>query len=282
MNYQILQWGPFLIDICRFFFIASVAICGFFIYMEGIKQNLNQDRLLGFILSSLVGGLMGMRLLFMGIYDRNEPVFRDLLRFEEGGLMFAGGLFGGFLAVILWSAFKKVPAGPYLDLAAPYLALGGVLGRLGYFSVGKSASYPWPWAIRVEGELLHPDQAYMIFFLSFLFVILWYKKHRTSYRGELFVWFLLGYGCIEFVVGFFRIAPMYGVLSITQVIALILILVSVFLAFAGKGLFTAAYVYSFNVIFTNRKQGIYRYILPALWVFFPVSVYFFLVFRLYL
>jgi phosphatidylglycerol:prolipoprotein diacylglycerol transferase len=106
---------------------------------EGIDPGIIWD--VGFY--CFLGGVVGARLLFMILFPEPGNAFEQVLHFVEiwkGGMVFYGGLAGGFLAYVLaWRRIvrpAKLSTFKIADIVAPSLALGVFFGRLGCFLNG--------------------------------------------------------------------------------------------------------------------------------------------------
>jgi phosphatidylglycerol:prolipoprotein diacylglycerol transferase len=127
---------------------------------------------------ALIGGLVGARLyyvLFNLDYYETQPWWR-VLAVWEGGLAIHGGLLGGLLAGGLYVWSRELPLLTYLDIVAPYLALGQAIGRWGNFfneeAFGRPTEVPWKLYIaEPHRPPLFLDQAY--FHPTFLYESLW-------------------------------------------------------------------------------------------------------------
>ena len=63
------------------------------------------------------------------------------------------------------------------------------------------------------------------------FYILWKKRENIAYHGELFIWFLVGYGAISFVVDFFRLTPDFlWIFSLPQIISVLMMAAGIYYA----------------------------------------------------
>ena len=98
--------------------------------------------------AALIGGLVGSRLYF--IVQNYDQVKHDLLGnlFGGSGLVWYGGVIGGAIAVVLWARWRGMLGLGLLDLAAPLLALGYAIGRIGCQVSGDGdygirSSLPW-------------------------------------------------------------------------------------------------------------------------------------------
>ena len=100
------------------------------------------------IFAALIGGLVGSRVDYL--IQNWDKVSDDLLGnlFSGSGLVWFGGLVGGALGVILWAGWRGFLEARLFDLAAPGLALGYAIGRIGCQlsgdgDYGEATDLPW-------------------------------------------------------------------------------------------------------------------------------------------
>jgi hypothetical protein len=55
----------------------------------------------------------------------------------------------------------------------------------------------------MDGQLVHPDGAYAIVLLMLLFIIIWRRRLKSRYDGELISWFVMGYALYNLLVDYF-------------------------------------------------------------------------------
>ncbi len=107
------------------------------------------------LLAAGIGGIVGAKIYYAILY-------RDwTLLFERFGLVWYGGFVVGLLAVV-WVARKRhLPAWSVADAAAPALALGYAIGRVGCFLVGDDFGMPTslPWGVAFPKGLPGPTTA---------------------------------------------------------------------------------------------------------------------------
>jgi phosphatidylglycerol---prolipoprotein diacylglyceryl transferase len=121
-----------------------------------------------------VAGLAGAKLLWTAEHFGDAPVL-DLLT-DRGGLSWFGGLVGGTAAGLAMVLAKRWPVMALLAAAAPAVALGQALGRVGCFLVGDDYGRPTtlPWGVAFPKGLpptlvpVHPTQLYEAAFLGAL------------------------------------------------------------------------------------------------------------------
>ena len=111
--------------------------------------------------SALVGGVVGSRLYF--IVQNYDSVKDDLLGnlFSGSGLVWYGGAIGGALAVLLWAWYRDFLRLALLDLAAPALALGYAIGRVGCQLSGDGdygKAWDGPWAMSYPDGTVPTDR----------------------------------------------------------------------------------------------------------------------------
>ena len=166
------------------------------------------------IFAALVGGIVGARLDFM--IENWSEVSDDPLGnlFSGEGLVLYGGEIGGALGVVLWARYRRLLDHTLLDIAAPGLALGYAVGRIGcQLSGDGDYGIPWdgPWAMSYEdgtvptppGVEVHPTPIYEMLAMGLVAYVLW--RLRTRFRpGLLFALYLVLAGVERFLVEFIR------------------------------------------------------------------------------
>ena len=196
------------------------------------------------IVAGVIGGILGAKLWFVALRQ-------DLgLLFDRGGLVWYGGLIGGAAAVIFNSVRVKVPVRFTLDLAAPALAVGYALGRVGCFLVqddyGIPTTLPWgmkfpeglppttarnlaAWGVPIpdgvspaEVLAVHPTQLYETAVMLFVFWLLWRLRDHRRGTGWLFGLYLMLAGTERFLIEFLRAKDdrFFGTFSLAQLAAL--------------------------------------------------------------
>jgi phosphatidylglycerol:prolipoprotein diacylglycerol transferase len=162
--------------------------------------------------AALVGGVVGSRLYF--VVENYDSVKDDLLGnlFSGSGLVWYGGALGGALAVLAWAWYRGFLGLALLDLAAPALALGYAVGRVGcQLSGDGDYGEPWdgPWAMAYpDGTVptdatVHPTPIYETLAMGLGAWILWQLRDRFR-AGVLFALYLLYAGAERFLIEFVR------------------------------------------------------------------------------
>jgi phosphatidylglycerol---prolipoprotein diacylglyceryl transferase len=162
--------------------------------------------------AALVGGLVGSRLYFVieNWSDVNDDPFGNIV--SGTGLVWYGGLIGGGLAVAGWAWYRGFLGTALLDLAAPALALGQGIGRVGCQLSGDGdygKAWDGPWAMAYPDgtvptdQQVHPTPVYETLALGLIAIVLWRLRNRLT-GGLLFALYLLLAGSERFLVEFIR------------------------------------------------------------------------------
>lgn len=238
----LISFGPFTL----YFFglmIAVGAIVGtMFFLRQAKKRGLNDKLLLDISLYSLIGGIIGARIIFVLVYNPayyfSDPI--KIFFVHQGGLSIHGGLIGGLLVGYILLKKHKIPVWETLDIVAPALILAQGISRIGCDVFGGPISDAIPWGMNIRGEYLHPAQAYEFILDYILFGYLWLRlKTNKKYHGQLFLHYFIGYMIIRGIVEFSRVNPtILGVISVSHIMSLL-----------GIG---AASI----VIYFRKKQGV--------------------------
>ena len=204
------------------------------------------------VFAAAVGGIVGSRIYFL--LENFEQFLNDPIGmiFSGGGLVFLGGLLGGFLAVTYVIKKNNLRWGIFADLVAPLLILGYAIGRVGCLLVGDDYGLPthlawgiefpngippstyrifqtqYPWVDLsgfTPGVLkVHPTQIYETLIGLGIFYYLYQKRTSVKVAGSLFFTYLVMAGAERFMIEFLRINQKYLFgLSGAQVISLIMI-----------------------------------------------------------
>jgi phosphatidylglycerol:prolipoprotein diacylglycerol transferase len=164
------------------------------------------------VIAAALGGMIGARGYFLLQNGANGSLSQTV--FSGSGLIWYGGVIGGAAAVLLWARYRKLLGLALLDLAAPALALGYSIGRIGCQlsgdgDYGKPSHLPWAMGYphgtlpTPPGVHVQPTPIYET--LTMGLVALWLWRHRDAYRlGVLFAAYLVLAGTERFLIEFIR------------------------------------------------------------------------------
>lgn len=142
----------------------------------------------------------------------------EVVRIWNGGMAIWGAVALGALGAVIALRRAGQRVGPVADALAPGILVGQVLGRWGnYFNqelFGGPTTLPWGLEIDpqnlppgyAEGTLFHPTFLYEgIWNLAVLVVLLVLERRLDLRAGQLFGFYLIGYGTGRFLLEFVRI-----------------------------------------------------------------------------
>jgi len=112
---------------------------------------------------------------------------------QEGGLVWYGGFLGAFFAGWLWMRLRGLSFFYWADFFSPIIPVSHALGRVGCFLNGCCL-----------GKAGRPVQLYESTLLLVLALFLYARFFGKKKDGEVFAWYLTGYGLLRFVLEFFR------------------------------------------------------------------------------
>jgi phosphatidylglycerol:prolipoprotein diacylglycerol transferase len=222
--------GPFTIYSLGLFWALGALAAVWILRLELKRYGYDPEIAASVVFAAAIAGLLGARLLF--ILEEWESFTQAPLQFIFSGAGFSwyGGLVGGALAAAWVSKRHNLPLAETADIAAPALALGYGIGRIGCFLAGdatwgKVTNVPWAmafpnavagWADPLTGvpyppgARVHPTQLYELVQSLFVFVILWTLRKRSYPAGTIFYLYLVLAGSMRFVVEFWRANPIIG------------------------------------------------------------------------
>lgn len=204
--------GPLSIKTFGLCFGLAFVVCGAVVARRLRELGKPVDWAYEIIFAALIGGLVGARLYW--IFDNWDAAQDDLLGSIIGGsgLTWFGGALGGALAVLAWARWRGWLGLQLLDTAAPALAVGYAIGRIGCQlsgdgDYGEPTDLPWgmayPEGVVPTDEVVHPTPIYETVAMGLAALVLW--RLRDALRpGALFALYLVIAGMERFLVEFVR------------------------------------------------------------------------------
>ena len=199
--------GPITIYSFGLMLAIAVILCSFLMSRDACKVGISQETIFDLVFWVILGGIVGARIFFILLNFSDfaaDP--KQIIMIANGGLAWQGGLVLGCLAGLIYARNKNLSLSMMVDLAAPYLALGQAIGRIGCFLNGCCYGRPVAWGIYfpVHGDHLHPTQLYDTVMLLGVFFVLKYLQRTSDRRGEIFSMYLMLASVERFINEFFR------------------------------------------------------------------------------
>ncbi|MGH2956644.1 MAG: prolipoprotein diacylglyceryl transferase [Solirubrobacterales bacterium] len=207
-----LEIGPLTLQTFGICFALAFVAAGALVGRRLVELGKPVDWAYEMAFAALIGGIVGARLDF--VLQNWDEVSDDLLGnvFSGSGLVWYGGVIGGALGVFVWAWYRGYLTLTLLDVAAPALALGYAIGRIGcQLSGDGDYGQPWdgPWAmaypdgtVPTEQEV-HPTPVYETLAMGGVAYGLWRLRIRLT-GGLLFALYLVLAGVERFLIEFIR------------------------------------------------------------------------------
>ena len=246
-NFEITTFGLMM-------FLAFVA-GGWILARQFRRYGLSEELASTVLMVAAIGGIAGAKIYY-------AILFRDWhLLFDRAGLVWYGGLLGGWLAVSLLLWRKRVDYFTAADGIAPALAIGYCLGRIGCFLVGDDYGRPtdsWvgiafpkgsppttaeslrQFGVRIDPSIppdqvlrVHPTQLYESAASLIIFLILLAASRRPHPKGRIIGLFFILMGIERFLVEIVRAKDdrFLGAFTIAQAISVLIIIVGSYFVF---------------------------------------------------
>jgi phosphatidylglycerol:prolipoprotein diacylglycerol transferase len=195
----LLKWGKFEIHSYGLLLALAFLIAIQIFVSRGKKRGIPEEPLSTVALVVLVLAILGGRALFVVTHWSDyaaDPM--AVFRLWEGGLTLYGGYILAIAGGIAFVRAKKLPLWRMADAAAPSMAIGIGIGRIGCFLNGCCFGLPAhvPWAVSFPpssyssyvfpGVPLHPSQLYLSFAGFALFFVLLALDRVPHFDGWLF------------------------------------------------------------------------------------------------
>lgn len=191
------------------FFVALGILVATFLTMKRFRED--PQVVLDLALVVVFFGVVGARLGYVFLYDTDYYLSNPwrILMLNQGGLTFYGALIGGILSSLIFVWRKKISFFHLADCAAPYLALGYAIARIGCFlngcCYGQPTDLPWGVVFPVVDNLSrHPTQLYSSAANLLNYGILEYLLSRHRFPGQVFSTYLILYGLSRGVIELLR------------------------------------------------------------------------------
>ncbi len=168
-----------------------------------------------FVVYAALGIILGGRIGYVLFYDlpRFAANPAEIVAVWHGGMSFHGGFLGTVLAIVLFARARRIPIWSLIDVIAPCVTFGLLLGRLANFIngelFGRVTDVPWAMVFPNGGpEPRHPSELYEASLEGIvLFAVLRILTHRYRKLAQpAFISgaFATGYGAARTFAEFFR------------------------------------------------------------------------------
>ena len=124
--------------------VASGFLLGMIVLnIQAKKRNVDAATIADLTVACVIGSIAGARLLFVLVnyrYYAENPA--EIIRIDQGGLVFYGGFFGAFLSTGWLMRRRKLPFWRISDIFALAIPIGQAVGRMGCLVNGCCFGHP--------------------------------------------------------------------------------------------------------------------------------------------
>lgn len=213
---------------------------------EGKKRQIMPDDFLDFLLWAIPIGFIGARLYYVifewGYFSQHPD---QIIAIWNGGIAVYGGLLAGLITLIIFSRSRLLPPFLMLDVIAPGVMAGQIIGRWGNFMNQEAHGAPTTLAflqslhlpnfiinqMYINGHYYQPTFLYESFFNLIGLILILALRHRKHLfkQGEVFMSYVIWYGIVRFFVEGMRTDSLYiaNTIRVSQLLSLILIVVMI-------------------------------------------------------
>ena len=221
--------------------VAAGAVVGIWIFAKELERSRLPSKAVDAALAGVVGGLVGAKLVW-AVEFRGEAPFLSLL-LSRGGLSWFGGLVGG-VGTGVWALRRQhVSILAALAAAAPALAVGHAIGRVGCFLVGDDYGRPTdlPWGVAFPQGLppttvpVHPTQLYETAgLIAVAWALLRWRRQGVADAG-VFGGYLVLAGSLRFLIEFIRVnLRVAGPFTVAHLLSLAVVCVGIAMLRRGR------------------------------------------------
>lgn len=189
------------------------------------KRGVTNEQVYALLTRAAIGAIIGARLAYVlnhpGNYVADPLAF---VRVWEGGISLLGGIAGAILAALPRLRAEGLRFWTVMDAAAPGMALGIAVGRVGDLLVGDHLGKPTRFALGFAcrgldaassctagaGEGVHLPALYDLLSASALVVLLLWLRRSPRRDGSLILLFAAWYGTGRIIEDFFRVDVTHG------------------------------------------------------------------------
>ena len=220
-------------------------------YIEIKRKKIDTNKFSNMAFYAVLFGFIGARIyycLFNLDYYLSNPL--EIIMVWHGGLAIHGGIIGAIIAILVYCKKNKLNFIEMLDICAPALIIGQVIGRWGNFFnseahggiVTKSflESLHLPKFIidgmYINGNYYHPTFLYESLLNLICFIVLMIlRKNKDIKIGVITGIYLIWYGIVRIFIEELRTdALMLGSLKMAQIISFVLIIVGLVLIISSS------------------------------------------------
>jgi phosphatidylglycerol---prolipoprotein diacylglyceryl transferase len=218
---------------------------------EANRKGIKDDQVYALLTRAAIGAIVGARLAYVINHASAYSSPLEIFKVWHGGISLLGGFAGAILLALPKMRLERLSFWKAMDAAAPGMALGVIIGRIGdlivadhlgtrtHFFLGyKCPAFDVPTASpcapthltdRTVGAVVHQTALYDFISTIFLLIVLLRLRKKPRYDGFLILFFAVWYAAMRIVEDFLREDVRHFGLTGSQWSSIVLVLVCLWL-----------------------------------------------------
>lgn len=246
-----IRLGPLALSPHGLLTVIGFVVAAQLLLRDTRRNDIPDDAVHALLVRTAIGALIGARLFsvlnHLSAYD--SPL--EWLAVWRGGISLLGGIAGALVAAAPEMRRRGIRFFRIMDLAAPWLALGVAIGRIGDLVIADHLGAPTTFALGFRcpevvdvgrtvgspcpaGEVVHLTAAYDLIVALVVFAVLMAWRHRARWQGQVTLLFGALYGTGRLGLDFLRQDTRRGGLTASQWTALAVVAVAVIWLSRGR------------------------------------------------
>lgn len=224
--------------------IATGIVLAFLVVQrEMVKRGMHEDFLTDLLIWAVPISIISARIyyvIFSWDMYKDNPI--NAIKIWEGGIAIHGALIGAFLTAYFFTKKRGVSFWKTVDIAAPGILIGQIIGRWGNFMNQEAHGGPVSerflettiipdWIMKqmtIDGVTYHPTFLYESMWNLVGLIIILFLRRVALKRGEMFLFYLTWYSIGRYFIEGMRTDSLYGgVLRAAQVVSIVTIIAAV-------------------------------------------------------
>lgn len=235
--------GPIPIAWYGIIIATGIVLAFIVVQREMVKRGMHPDFLTDLLIWAIPIAIISARIyyvVFSWDYYKDNP--GQIIQIWNGGIAIHGALIGSFITAYVFTKVRGVSFWKTVDIAAPGLLIGQIIGRWGNFMNQEAHGGPVSenfmnttiipdWIMNqmtIEGVTYHPTFLYESLWNLVGLVIILLLRRVSLKRGEMFLFYLTWYSVGRYFIEGMRTDSLYGgALRAAQVVSITTIVVAI-------------------------------------------------------
>ena len=212
----------------------GIVLAYLFAKMKARKRDISDDTLMDVLIWGLPSAIICARIYYVVFSwaDYRDNLL-DIFKIWEGGIAIYGAVIGACLSTLIYCRVKKISVGKVFDIGSYGLLIGQMIGRWGNFVNAEAFGTETDTALfRMtlvnRGITVHPTFLYESAWNLLVFILVNLFEKYQKFNGEIFLWYVTGYGFGRFFVEGMRTdSLMLGSLRVSQILAAVCVVAGI-------------------------------------------------------